>query len=143
MLVIDASLALEWLLSDARAKEAEAILIRASSEEIWVPPLFSLEVGNVLRTRLRRGLIDEDVRDDSLARVRALRMRVDRSDDPSGQALARTVALSDRFDLTVYDAAYLELALRIGADLGSFDEDLCSAAALAGVTVFGGPKMTP
>jgi predicted nucleic acid-binding protein len=139
VLVIDASLVLEWLLSDARAQEAEVILVRASSDEIWMPSLFWLEVGNVLRMRLRRGLIEEEFRDDSLARVRALLMRADRSDDPSGQTLARTVALSDRFDLTVYDAAYLELALRIGADLGSFDEALCSAAAAAGVTVLGGP----
>jgi len=143
VLVIDASVVLEWLLSDARALEAEAILVRASSDEIWVPSLFWLEVGNVLRMRLRRGLIDEEFRDASLARVRTPRMRVDRSDDPSGQALARTVALSDRFDLTVYDATYLELALRFGADLGSFDEALCSAAAVAGVAVFGGPAAKP
>ena len=138
MLVIDASLALEWLLSDARAREAEMILVRASSDEIRVPSLFWLEVGNVLRTRLRRGLIDEAFRDDSLARLGGFRMHVDHSDDPSGPTLARTVALSDRFDLTVYDAAYLELALRTGADLGSFDEALCTAATTAGVTVLGG-----
>lgn len=138
MLVIDASLVLEWLLSDVRVQEAEAILIRASSDEIWVPSLFWLEVGNVLRMRLRRELIDEEFRDSSLARVRAFRVQSDLSGDASGQTLARTVALSDRFDLTVYDAAYLELALRIGSDLGSFDEALCSAATAAGVTVLGG-----
>jgi predicted nucleic acid-binding protein len=143
VLVIDASLVLEWLLSDARSQEAEAILARASTDEIWIPSLFWLEVGNVLRVRLRRGLVEEEFRDASLDRVRALQARVDRLDDPSGQVLARTIALSDRFDLTVYDAAYLELALRIGADLGSFDEALCSAAALAGVTVLGGPANKP
>ncbi len=143
MLVIDASLVLEWVLSDARSGEAEAILSRAASDEVWVPALFWLEVGNVLRTRLRRGLIGEEFRDASLARIRVLQLRTDNPDDPSGQALARTVALSDRFGLTVYDAAYLELALRTGSDLGSFDEDLCLAAASAGLTVLGGPAGKP
>jgi predicted nucleic acid-binding protein len=99
-----------------------------------------LEVGNVLRTRLRRGLIGVGFRNDSLTRIRALGMRADRLDDPSGGGLDRLVALSDRFDLTVYDAAYLELALRIGADLGSFDEVLCLAAVAAGLTVLGGAE---
>jgi len=140
VLVIDSSVVLEWLLTDNRSQTAEAILIQAATDEIWVPPLFWLEVGNILRTRLRRGLIGKELRDASLVRVRALALRVDRSDDPSGSALDRTVALSDRFDLSVYDAAYLELALRTAADLGSFDQALCSAAALAGVVVLGGPE---
>ena len=140
MLVIDASVVLEWLLSDRRSRDAEAILVRAAIDEIWVPPLFWLEIGNVLRTRLRRGLIGEEFREASLGRLRALQVRVDQLDDPSGSALDRTIALSDRFDLTIYDASYLELALRLGADLGSFDAALCSAAALAGVTVLGEPQ---
>jgi predicted nucleic acid-binding protein len=136
-LVTDASLVLEWLLVDERSQDAEAILARAETDDVWVPPLFWLEIGNVLRTRVRRGLIDEAFRDASLARVRVLAVCVDQPEDPSGLVLERTVALSDHFDLTVYDASYLELTLRLGADLGSFDEALCAAASLAGVTVVG------
>jgi predicted nucleic acid-binding protein len=140
VLVIDASVVLEWLLADDQSREAEAILARTATDEVWVPPLFWLEIGNVLWTRLRRGLIAEAFRDESLARVRVLSLLVDQPDDPSGLTFDRAIALSDRFDLTVYDAAYLELALRLGADLGSFDQELCAAASLAGLSVVGGLK---
>jgi predicted nucleic acid-binding protein len=139
VVVIDASIVLEWLLVDARSAEAEAILVRMASEEFWVPALFWLEVGNVLRSRIKRGRLDIAVRDALLARTRALGLRTDQMADPSGAGLGRCIALSDRFDLTAYDAAYLELALRLGADMGTFDADLAAAATNAGATVLGGP----
>ncbi|HZZ34836.1 MAG TPA: type II toxin-antitoxin system VapC family toxin [Caulobacteraceae bacterium] len=135
MLVTDASVFLEWLLNDARAADAEAILIRAATEEIRVPPLCWLEVGNVLAMRMRRGKIDAAFRDAALGRMRAIGLSSDRPADPAGASLDLTLALADRFALTVYDAAYLELALRTGAELGTFDADLAKAARAAGVPV--------
>src|SRR5260221_2859659 len=100
MLVVDASVALEWLLSDARSVDAEAILIRAATEEIWVPSLWWLEVANVLQMRLRRGLIDAAFRDRAVEHMRAIAPNSDRSADPAGAMLDVTVSLADRFGLT-------------------------------------------
>ena len=52
-------------------------------------------------------------------------------------AWAQTLDLSTRFSLTVYDAAYLELAVRRGLPLATLDRDLRAAASAAGVTLLG------
>ena len=132
MTVIDASLALAWPLDEARADQADAILIETAAEGIVVPPLFWLEVANALRTRLRRGLIDLAVRDGAIVRVRALGIVVGEGADATDTVLDRAISLSDQFDLTIYDAAYLELALHLGAPLRTFDAALERAAIAAG-----------
>ena len=132
MIVIDASLALAWLFNEDRASEADAVLIAAVSEGLAVPPLFWLEVANALRTRMRRGLINEAFRNGALARVRALGATTVGASDAPDQVLDRTITLSDRYNLTIYDASYLELALRLPAPLKTFDEALGKAAVAAG-----------
>jgi predicted nucleic acid-binding protein len=137
MLVIDASAALEWLLDDSMAVQSEAIIRRCLSEPAWTPSLFWLEVGNTLRMRLRRGVIDLAFRDVSLRRLRRVGLQTDSEANFAGAPFDRSIELSDRYDLTLYDASYLELALRLGADIATFDEALASAAARSGVSVTG------
>ena len=135
MLVVDASIILAWLLTEARAGEAEAVLRRTASEVVWTPAICWLEVGNALRTGMRRGQIDAAFRDASVGRMRVLGLLSDRNIEPGGATLDIILSLSDRFGLTTYDAAYLELALRLGADLATFDDALAAAARQAGVPV--------
>ncbi|MGA9016470.1 MAG: type II toxin-antitoxin system VapC family toxin [Acetobacteraceae bacterium] len=45
--------------------------------------------------------------------------------------------MSDRFKLTAYNAAYLELAQRRRLPLASLDQPLCRAANSLGLTVLG------
>jgi predicted nucleic acid-binding protein len=47
-----------------------------------------------------------------------------------------TIALARQYGLTIYDAAYLELAMRRGASLATTDRDLTKAAKAAGVSLF-------
>jgi predicted nucleic acid-binding protein len=133
LIVIDASLALAWLFNDERATEADEIFVAAVSEGMVVPPLFWLETANALRTRLRRGAISMAFRDGALGRLRALGVLTASETDTIDLALDRTVTLSDRYDLTIYDAVYLELALRLRAPLRTFDAALARAAVAAGV----------
>jgi hypothetical protein len=49
------------------------------------------------------------------------------------RAFGATSALVATKDLTVYDACYLELALRLGLPLASLDKELCQAALTCGV----------
>ena len=66
-------------------------------------------------------------RDAALADLGALDIAVDRETD--ARAWSATLALADRFRLTLYDAAYLELAARLGLPLGSLDRDLVAVVA--------------
>ena len=134
MFVVDASIALAWLLPDEETEKAEKVVILARLSGAIAPALFPLEVANALRTNLRRGRIDVGYRDKALAELdRASVARDLESYDP--EILLETVRLSDLHGLTVYDAAYLELAIRHDAPLGTLDDDLRRAAAAENVAL--------
>lgn len=127
MFVIDASIALAWLLPDEEADKAEKVVILAKLSGPVAPALFPLEVANALRSNMRRGRIDAAYRDAALKQLEKAAVARDlEAWDP--EVLRETVRLSDKHGLTVYDAAYLELALRHDAPLGSLDDDLRRAA---------------
>jgi predicted nucleic acid-binding protein len=125
-LVLDASMAITWLFDDERTDAADAVLARISREGAIVPSLFRLEVGNMLRNAERRGRCDEIYVANSLNRLGRLAIAVDRETD--SHAWAATMALARRYDLTLYDAAYLELALRVGGQFATCDSALIGAA---------------
>jgi len=134
MFVVDVSIALAWLLPDEETEKAEKVVILAKLSGAIAPALFPLEVANALRTNLRRGRIDVGYRDQALAQLdRAGVARDLESYDP--EILLETVRLSDLHGLTVYDAAYLELAIRHDAPLGTLDDDLRRAAAAENVAL--------
>jgi predicted nucleic acid-binding protein len=92
-----------------------------------------LEVANALQIATRRKRIATAYRDRSLRNLGSLRIEVDQETD--ARAWLDTLELSDRYQLTLYDAAYLELALRRGLAIATRDQDLENAARIAGVTV--------
>jgi predicted nucleic acid-binding protein len=95
------------------------------------PGLWPLEVANVLRAAERRGRITLAERTQALAIPSELPIRIDESMAPL--AFGPISPLAAGGDLTVYDACYLELALRSGLPLASLDRRLCEAASAAGV----------
>ena len=125
-LVLDASLTLGWYFEDERSRIGDAVLDRVAEEGAVVPALWRYEVANGLQMAVRRKRIDALYRDASLAELRLLPIAV----DDAGDELAWTVtlALADRFGLTVYDAAYLELAYRRHLPLATADRALRAAA---------------
>jgi predicted nucleic acid-binding protein len=134
-LVLDASLTLSWYFEDERTPAANAVLDDVVAGGAVVPSLWRAEVANGLQIALRRNRIDADFRSRALRHLELLPITVDRETDT--YVWSSTVALADRFDLTVYDAIYLELAQRRGLPLGSLDQDLNAAARAAGVSVVG------
>ena len=134
-LVLDGSAVLAWIYWDEQGDLADRIFEQVIALGAWVPSLWRLEVANGLRTGLRRGRISIADRNAALADMSVLRITVDLETDQ--HAWRTTLQLSDRFDLTVYDAAYLELAQRRALPLGSLDEELCTAARALGVAVIG------
>lgn len=128
-LVVDASVSAAWFLPDEATPFTEAVLSATASVEVWVPALWWLEIGNLLINAQRRQRISTAKRIELLAAAQALRLRVDR--EPV--ALATIDALADRYRLSAYDAAYLELALRRQLPLATLDAALLAAMPQAGV----------
>ncbi len=132
-LVLDSSAVLAWVHGDERTPEIEAVFDRAVEEGAIVPHLWHLEVANSLTVAVRRKRAGQAFRDDVLRDLGELNISVD--GDTAANAWSATVRLADLYGLTVYDAAYLELAQRLRLPLATLDRDLAKAARAAGVDV--------
>ncbi|HZC16360.1 MAG TPA: type II toxin-antitoxin system VapC family toxin [Caulobacteraceae bacterium] len=132
-LVLDASMAIAWLFDDESTQAAHDVMRRVVAEGAIVPSLWRLEVANVLRNAIRRGRCDETYGERSLQRLGRLPITLD--DETDLHAWSDTRALSRDENLTIYDAAYLELAMRSRQSLASCDDALVSAARRRGVDV--------
>jgi predicted nucleic acid-binding protein len=135
-LVLDASMAIAWMFGDERTEGTVAAMRRIVVEGAIVPSLWRLKVANVLRNAVRRGRCDEGYVDRSLDRLGQYPITVD--DETSVQAWSATRVLARELGLTVYDAAYLELAKRSGLPLASCDQALIAAARASGVEMLTG-----
>jgi predicted nucleic acid-binding protein len=100
-----------------------------------VPALWRLEVANSLTGAVRRARIDADFRRAALANLALLDITTDQHTD--SRAWGETLALADRFRLTLYDAAYLELAQRRSPPLATLDGNLPAAAGALGIRLLG------
>jgi predicted nucleic acid-binding protein len=129
--VLDASVILAWAF-DERFPNAEPILTRVLTEETVVPQIWWFELRNVLVQGERRGRIAETQTARFLGEVARLAVTVDQ--EPQERGL---LALARRHRLTVYDAAYLELAIREGLPLATFDKALVQAARAEFVPLIG------
>jgi predicted nucleic acid-binding protein len=134
-LVVDSSVALAWVLVDERHDATDRLLRQVTSSSAWVPAIWHIEVANALRNSVRRKRISQNDADGSLADLAALTLHLD--GETADRAWSDTRRLSDRYGLTLYDAAYLELAVRRTLPLATLDDDLRLAAADAGVPLLG------
>jgi len=125
-IVIDASIAIAWSFPDERDQESVAAGEHVVRERALVPALWRWEVQNVLRNAERRGRIAENTTSHILRSLAAMPLSVDAAS--SEVTFGAELALARRFALTVYDAAYLELAARRGIRLATKDAALRSAA---------------
>jgi predicted nucleic acid-binding protein len=122
-----------WLFDDERTAAAEAVMRRVVAEGAFVPSLWRLEVANVLRNAVRRGRCDEAYVGRCLARLE--RMAISQDEETNEHAWGPIRTLSREENLTIYDAAYLELAVRKSAVLASCDAALMEAAARRKINV--------
>ncbi len=133
MLVIDASVALAWCFKDEATPTTDALVPLVRRDGATVPAHWLLEVTNALLVAERRGRIARNDVATHLRTIAALGVQVDpETDRRVGHdilALARTDGLS------IYDAAYLELAQRLAVPLATLDKELATAARKSGVTV--------
>ncbi|WP_434644619.1 type II toxin-antitoxin system VapC family toxin [Achromobacter piechaudii] len=138
--VLDASVALAWLLVRNDASEAMLathLLKRARHFQIFVPRHWHVEVGNgMLRTQRARAVSADAV----AAFVDVLECVAVQQDRPhTADTWRATHRIASTHGLTAYDAAYVELAARSGSHLATFDKKLADAARAHGVAVLGQP----
>ncbi len=132
-LVLDGSAALAWCFADERTPPLMALLDRVGEAGAEAPTLWPLEVTNGLLMAQRRKRLSADERDAMIGFLRDLPVALDHAS--AAQAWGATALLAERHRLTLYDATYLELALRRDLPLATLDTALRKAAVQAGVTV--------
>lgn len=129
--VLDCSVAVAWCIEDEAAAATDALMERTAGEGALVPGLWPLEIANVLLQAVRRRRLEVA---DAMARLELLRGLPIRIDEATAErAWRETLALARAEGLTTYDAAYLELALRLGLPLATRDRELRQAAERNGV----------
>ena len=133
-LVLDASVAVSWCFEDQGTAYTEWVLDRmAEGAEAVVPPLWSFETANALLQAERRRRLTTAQATVFLEQLESFNIVVDPA--PLSRVFSRVFSEARQWNLTVYDAAYLELALHLGLPLATRDEDLRRAAKELGIRI--------
>jgi predicted nucleic acid-binding protein len=134
-LILDSSVVLAWVYSDEASPGVSRVLDLVNQDGAWVPCLWRLEVANVLEMGVRRGRHDTAFRDATLTDLLLLPISTD--PETERQAWGATLHLAWQHRLTMYDAAYLELAKRRALPLATLDAELRTAAESENVSLLG------
>ena len=133
--VVDNSVFLAWCLGDEEESTALSAMRRVAEEGGVAPRIWWYELRNALLMNERRGRISAQQVSDTLADSLALGIAIDENHDE-----ALILDFARRHGLTIYDAAYLEVAFRRSLPLATLDQRLRRAAEADGVAVVGGPS---
>ena len=134
-LVLDSSATLAWIFSDETTEAIQETFTQVAEYGAVVPSLWRLEVANTLTVAVRRKRVNAAFRQAALADLALLDIAVDQRTD--ALAWHDTLVLADRYGLTVYDAAYLEVAQRRQLPLATLDTAIRAAAHACGVILLG------
>lgn len=131
-IVVDASVMGPLLFEDEAESMIATLPQSLADGDCIVPAHWRFEVANQILVGARRGRATPDEVDLMLVAIAALPVDVD--PDSIDQAWLETYQLAANHKLTIYDAAYLELALRLGLPVATFDKALINAANECGIT---------
>lgn len=130
--VLDCSVAVSWCFEDERAPFADSLLdLLADGGEAVVPSLWHLEIANAMLAAERRKRITRVASVRFLEHLNALPIVCD--PEIATRATGSVFSLAGEYGLSVYDAAYLELAIRKGIPMATLDRALAAAADRCGV----------
>ena len=134
--VVDASTTLAWCFPDEASDYADDVLVSLGGKTIFVPAVWRLEVANAILVGERRKRLSPG----DVARFMSLLDSLSIVEDaqPLSEHVRSVLPLAKKYELSAYDAAYLELAIRRRSSLAAFDGKLRRAAQKAGVKIFAG-----
>jgi len=135
--VLDNSVSMRWLLASNKKSDqdyAENVLKSMASASAFVPNLWHLEASNVLLSAKKRGEITAGEIEKFISQLENLPIQTD--SQTAKQAFSRTLGLANTYNLSSYDAAYLELAIREGLPVATLDKDLKKAVIKAEIDIY-------
>jgi predicted nucleic acid-binding protein len=132
--VLDNSVTMSWCFPDEHDSYARDVLKALPGTAASVPTIWPLEVANILLVGERRGRISQADSATFIGLLEGLPIRIDA--ETSEHAMKASLNLARAQGLSVYDATYLELALRRGLPIATLDGKLKQAAANLGVSLF-------
>ncbi len=136
--VLDNSVAMRWFMPSLEQSDqqyAERVLKSMDESDAVVPELWYLEASNVLLGAERDGEVTVGQVEIFTSQLENLPITVDSSTQKQS-LLSRIMDLARSYNLSSYDAAYLELAIRESLMLASLDRELVKAAEKAGVSIY-------
>jgi predicted nucleic acid-binding protein len=132
--VVDASVALAWCFPDEASNYADGVLVALEGHAILVPAVWGLEIANAVLTGERR----KRLRQPEIRRFTTLLDSLSLVQDVQSvsEHVSNVLPLAREYNLSAYDAAYLELSIRHGTPLATLDGKLQKAAQEAGILIF-------
>ena len=131
--VLDGSVTMAWCFDDEATPYTDGVRDGLADKQAVVPSIWPLEAANATIMGERRGRLDGARSSRFLVLLQALPIVVD--EETSSRAFSDIVHLARTYQLSAYDAAYLELAIRRGLPLACLDGKLKAAATAAGVVL--------
>jgi predicted nucleic acid-binding protein len=133
-IVIDASVALAWCFPDEVSDYADGVLVALEDRAAMVPSIWSTEITNALLVGERR----KRIRQPDVRRFVELLKGLSILEDghPFADGVSNLLPLAREHNLSAYDAAYLDVAIRHGAPLATLDAAVQKASRAAGVKIF-------
>lgn len=132
--VLDCSVTMAWIFPDEATKETDDLQESLTANMAIVPSLWPLEVGDVLYVAARRGRID---REDGARILKNLgELPIEIGKETRLRVWDAILPMTDRHSVSVYDASYLELAIRLSLPLATLDKNLRKAGLKADIALF-------
>ena len=136
--VLDCSVTMAWCFDDEATEYTSGVRDSLVDAQAVVPSLWQLEVANATIVGERRKRLDEARSQRFIALLQALPIIVD--DETSSRVFSDIIHLARAYQLSTYDAAYLDIAIRRGLPLATLDDALKRAAQTVGVPLYAPPK---
>lgn len=124
--VLDTSFALAWILDEEQEKRIDAVFDLLNQRSAVVPSLWFYEVSNALLMNEKRGRLSQTDTVRAITLLNALPLIID--SDCETRAFREIIALARTHNLTVYDATYLDIAMRMSLPLATLDNSLMRAS---------------
>ena len=129
--VLDCLVTMAWIFHDEATEATDRLREALLDTRAFVPALWPIEIANALLAATRRGRVAQDEWPGIRAHLDALPIEVDPVS--ASRTWSAALDLANAHALSVYDAMYLELAVRMQMPLATLDRTLLGAAQSAGV----------